>query len=68
MAIDSASNKAEEVLDVYLRSGIRLGEIVEVHDSLYGVSWRGKVSGVTHTISADTGGVPTTTLRIERPV
>ena len=68
IAIDAASARAEETLDVYMRPGIQLGDLIEVHDALYGESWRGKVSGITHSLSLPSDSIPTTTLRIERPI
>lgn len=34
-------------MDVTYRPGVRLGQLVEVHDSTQGKSWRGKIAGIT---------------------
>lgn len=38
-------------LTVRYRPGIRLGQLIECHDSVQGVSWRGKVASISHRIS-----------------
>lgn len=50
--------------EVKFRAGVRLGQLVETHDALQGVSWKGKITGISHRI--DSGKV-TTTLDIVRP-
>jgi hypothetical protein len=35
-------------LTARFRVGVRLGQMIEVHDAMQGVAWRGKVSGISH--------------------
>jgi hypothetical protein len=46
------------------RTGVELGQLVEVIDALQGEVWRGKITGISHRIS---GGEVQTTLDILRP-
>ena len=50
--------------EVAFRVGVRLGQLVETHDALQGVSWKGKITGISLRIS---GGKVTTSLDIIRP-
>lgn len=50
-------------MEIVHRSGVRNGQLVEVHDALQGGRWRGKIVGVTHKAQ---GAVTTTTLDIKR--
>ncbi len=45
------------------RTGVVQGQLVEVHDALQGISWRGRVVGITH---ASRGATLWTDLEIER--
>lgn len=47
------------------RTGVRLGQLAEFHDSLQGVSWKGKITGIQHSIQ---GSTVTTVLEVIRPV
>ncbi len=38
-------------LAVKFRAGLRLGQLAEAHDAMQGVSWRGKITGISHRIS-----------------
>ncbi len=51
-------------LAVRFRTGIRLGQLAEAHDAMQGVSWRGKIAGISHKIS---NGQVYTTLDVTRP-
>lgn len=51
--------------EIKFRTGVRLGQLVETHDAMQGVSWRGKITSISHKI--DSGKV-TTSLDIIRPV
>lgn len=47
--MDAHAQVSKDVnLDIMFRPGIRLGQIVEVHDSLQGGRYRGKVTSITH--------------------
>lgn len=46
------------------RTGVELGQLVEVVDAMQGEVWRGKITGISHRIS---GGAVQTTLDILRP-
>jgi len=48
-------------LSITYRPNVRLGQLVEVHDSLQGRSYRGKITSVSHRISR---GEATTTVDI----
>jgi len=51
-------------LTIAYRSGLRLGQLAEVHDSLLGESFRGKITGIAHSVE---NNEVTTRLNIERP-
>ncbi|MBF0130997.1 MAG: hypothetical protein HQL75_00210 [Magnetococcales bacterium] len=46
--IDSGESLQEVSLTCIHRPGFMPGQLVEVHDALFGKSWRGKITGVTH--------------------
>lgn len=46
--LDRNANTQDAFLSVIFRQGIEPGQLVEVHDSLFGVSWRGIVTQVEH--------------------
>jgi hypothetical protein len=63
--LDSHSVLQQTVrIGVMFRTGIRLGQLAEVHDSLQGVSWKGKITGISHKIE---NGKVTTMLDVLRP-
>jgi hypothetical protein len=51
-------------LDITYRPGVRLGQLVDVHDSTIGASWRGKITGIAHRITKTSH---VTELSIARP-
>lgn len=61
--IDRHSGLQEVSITSVAKPTARLGLLVEVHDALMGKSWRGKVSGITHTFSAEG---PYTEFTVER--
>ncbi|GMQ92473.1 MAG: hypothetical protein BMS9Abin11_1804 [Gammaproteobacteria bacterium] len=62
--INEASGMRQTTLETVYRNDVEMGQIVEVHDSLQGKSWRGKISSITHTSS---GAELITKLNIMRP-
>ena len=63
--MDEHADPAQSVsMDIVYRPGVRLGQLVEVHDSTQGKSWRGKISGITHKIKRTSH---VTELTISRP-
>ena len=40
-------------LTIVYRPGLRLGQLVEVNDSIQGASWRGKITGISHKMSGE---------------
>lgn len=52
------------VLEARYKPGLKNGQIIEVQDSLFGRTWRGKVIGISHNISQV---AVTTTLTVEKP-
>ena len=62
--IDAAMDIQPVELTIAYRSGLRLGQLAEIHDSLLGESFRGKITGIAHTIE---GHSVTSRLNIERP-
>lgn len=50
---------------VKFRPDLRLGQLAEFHDALQGVSWKGKITGISHVIRS---GAVTTVLDTTRPV
>ena len=61
-------NDSEPTIRVSLstkyRDGVRKGQMVEVLDELQGKVWRGKITGITHTVQ---GADIWTDLDIDRP-
>lgn len=51
-------------MQIVYRAGVRLGQLVEVHDSTQGKSWRGKITAIAHKI---TKTKHVTDLTISRP-
>ncbi|MBF0342508.1 MAG: hypothetical protein HQL95_16315 [Magnetococcales bacterium] len=47
--IDAGEALQEVSMTCLHRAGFMPGQLVEVHDSLMGQSWRGKITGVSHT-------------------
>ena len=47
-------NKSTSVDSITLRTvyraGVEMGELIEVHDALQGMSWRGRIVNITHNI------------------
>jgi hypothetical protein len=64
--IDAASMSEDVDISMVPLPTAYVGALVETHDALYGESWKGKITGISHSASA--GEMPTTTLRIARPV
>lgn len=63
--MDEHAKPAQSVtMDIVYRPGVRLGQLVEVHDAAQGKSWRGRITGITHKIK-QTSHV--TELTISRP-
>lgn len=46
--INENSGTRPTTLHTKYRSGVRLGQMVEVHDALQGRVWRGKIAGISH--------------------
>jgi hypothetical protein len=64
-ALDSQALLQQTVQqEIVFRPGIRLGQLIETHDAMQGVSWKGKITGISHKIQS---GKVTTTLDIIRP-
>lgn len=63
--IDQATSIYAETLRTTFRKGVALGQLVEVHDALQGVSWRGKIVSISHVRK---GVTLWTDLDIERPI
>lgn len=64
--LDEHDKPSQDVtLEIVYRPGLRLGQLVEVHDSVQGVSWRGKIVEIAHRITIASH---TTELRISRPL
>ena len=62
--INANSGLQEVEMEVRFRSGLRLGQLVEVQDSLLNRTWRGKITGIRH---VSTGGTVTTQLTVLKP-
>ena len=52
-------------LTIKFRTGVRLGQVIEAHDALQGVSYKAKITGISHKIS---GNKVVTVLDVTRPV
>lgn len=62
--MDENAKPAQSVtLEIVYRTGVRLGQLVEVHDSAQGKSWRGKISAITHRITQTSHITELTVLR-----
>lgn len=65
--LDQHSSALQEVsLTLVYTSGIKLGEIVQVHNQLEGYSWKGKVIEVSHSAEKLSGPRLTTNLVVQR--
>lgn len=64
-AVDSNSKSRTVTVLAIHRPGMRLGNIVEIHDSLVGEVWRGKVIGISVSQPAD---IPILELKVQRPI
>jgi hypothetical protein len=65
--LDDRAHALQEVdLVVHFRPGLRLGQVIEVQESLFGVSWFGKIVGLSHAFS-ENQQAPLTTIRLKRP-
>lgn len=63
--LDEQSSGLQEVqIQMFYRTGLRIGMVVEVQEQLFGTTWYGKITGLTHQYDG-TGG--TTTMTIKRP-
>lgn len=62
--IDKASDLQPMSVRALYISGIMLGDIVEIHDAYQGRSWKGKVTGIRHSLQ---GNVVFTELDVLRP-
>ena len=66
MELDANSTTPQTVnTTIVYRSGVGLGQLVEVHDAIQGQSYRGKITGVSHRIGS---GAVVSMLDIVRPV
>lgn len=64
--IDAASMSEDVDIGMVPLPAAYVGALIETHDALYGESWKGKITGVSHSAGVDE--IPTTTLRIVRPI
>jgi hypothetical protein len=62
--IDRQEPVERVVLQARYKPGVRNGDIIEVQDSLFGRTWRGKIISLSHQISQTS---VTSTLTVERP-
>lgn len=62
---DTATPMQTVTVEAVYRDGVRRGKLALFNDSLRGLSWLGKVTGITHRVQR---GVVTSTLQIKRPV
>jgi len=47
--MDEHAQPSKDVnLEIVFRPGLRLGQVVEVHDALQGARYRGKITAITH--------------------
>ena len=66
--LDERAHSPQTVsLGIVFMPSIRHGQLVEVHDAAQGVSWRGKIIGVTHNATGGTAPSADTVLDIQRP-
>ena len=61
---ENGENLQQVTMTTVFRSGVLLGQLTEVHDSLQGVSWVGKIIGINHVAR---NGTLLTTLTLRRP-
>lgn len=62
--LDKNGGLQEVRLVTVFRTGVEMGELAEVHDSLQGRVWRGKIKGIRHVAQ---GGVVQTELTLDKP-
>jgi len=63
--LDDQNSGFQEVdIQVVYRTGLRLGQIIQVNENLFGQTWYGKITGLTHTYS---NGEAITTIRLKKP-
>lgn len=66
--LDSRATAKEIVgLQVMYRSNLKTGQLVEIHDALQGISWKGKITAITHRITSAASPSIFTELTIEKP-
>lgn len=58
-----ASMHSSVVLVVPFMEGLRLGDLVHIHETINGLLWAGKVTGISHTID---GPKSTTELTVDK--
>lgn len=64
-ALDKLAHRPSIVrVQATYRDGVRLGMVVEVRDELQGISWKGKIVGLSY---SNASGGPEVSLDIERP-
>lgn len=61
---ERASGLQDVKVSMPYRPGIRMGQVVEVKETLFGDTWYGKIAGITHSFGGDQ---QTTELSIKRP-
>lgn len=62
--LDENGRPYQEVdLEIIYTAGVENGMLIEVQDSLQGITWRGKITGIRHIA---VGGVSSTELKIRR--
>ena len=59
--------KDNVTLQIVYRSNLVTGQLVEVHDALQGVSWKGKLTAISHKISNTEEPSLFTEVSLERP-
>lgn len=67
---DQASGIIPVEVDAVHRTGVRAGQLAEFVDRPTGASWKGKITGVSHSVRKVKAEGPieiTTTLQIDRP-
>ena len=65
--LDKASTAMQQVdLVIVYKSGIRTGQLAEVHNQLEGYVWVGKIVGIQHNIAGVDDPSATTSLQLER--
>lgn len=61
---EQASGFQDVELTFFFRAGLRLGMVVEVHESLFGEVWYGKLVSLAHRFD---GAATITTARVRKP-